>query len=122
MPLLTSPVDGSPMKQINRFGIELDICPTSGGVWLDKGELEKLMAFIKQAAAEEDRQHQAYDERYARDEPRYEEPRRQSSHGRSYDRDDDDDDDRDHYHRGGHPHGKHKKKGPMHQMMDIFDF
>ena len=53
MPLLTSPIDGSPMKPIHRFGIEIDVCPTSGGIWLDKGELEKLLSFIKQAAEEE---------------------------------------------------------------------
>lgn len=41
MPLLTSPIDGSPMEQIHRFGIEIDRCRTSGGIWLDKGELEK---------------------------------------------------------------------------------
>ena len=53
MPLMTSPIDGSPMRQINRFGIEIDVCPTSGGIWLDKGELEKLMQFIKDDAARE---------------------------------------------------------------------
>ena len=53
MPLLTSPIDGSPMKQINRYGIEIDVCPTSGGIWLDKGELEKLMSFIREQAVNE---------------------------------------------------------------------
>lgn len=55
MPLLVSPIDGSPMRQIHRFGIELDVCPSSGGVWLDKGELEKIMSLIKEAAQEEKR-------------------------------------------------------------------
>lgn len=53
MPLLTSPIDGSPMKQINRYGIEIDVCPTSGGIWLDKGELEKIMSMLQQEAASE---------------------------------------------------------------------
>ena len=53
MPLLTSPVDGSPMKQINRYGIEIDVCPTSGGIWLDKGELEKIMHMLQQEAVSE---------------------------------------------------------------------
>jgi Zn-finger nucleic acid-binding protein len=57
MALLTSPIDGSPMKQINRFGIEIDVCPTSGGVWLDRGELEKLISFIKESAEEDARQY-----------------------------------------------------------------
>ncbi len=53
MPLLTSPIDGSPMKQVTRYGIEIDICPATGGVWLDKGELEKLMAVIRDTAVQE---------------------------------------------------------------------
>ena len=47
MPLLTSPIDGAPMRQIHRYGVEFDVCPTTGGVWLDKGELEKLIALVK---------------------------------------------------------------------------
>ncbi len=47
MPLLTSPIGGAPMRQIHRFGIEFDVCPTTGGMWLDKGELEKLIALVK---------------------------------------------------------------------------
>lgn len=60
MPLLTSPIDGSPMKQIHRYGIEIDVCPTSGGVWLDKGELEKIMAAIQNSIANEQQQMAQY--------------------------------------------------------------
>ncbi|MEQ1607657.1 MAG: zf-TFIIB domain-containing protein [Hyphomonadaceae bacterium] len=52
MSLLTSPIDGSAMRQIRRYGIELDVCPTSGGVWLDKGELEKLITLVSDEASE----------------------------------------------------------------------
>mgnify|MGYP003430506418 CR=1 FL=1 len=52
MPLLTSPIDGSAMRRIRRYGIELDVCPTSGGVWLDKGELEKLITLVSDEASE----------------------------------------------------------------------
>jgi len=48
MPLQTSPIDGSPMRRIIKHGVEIDICPTSGGIWLDKGELEKIMQYIRQ--------------------------------------------------------------------------
>jgi len=47
MPLATSPIDGSAMRQIRRYGIELDVCPVTGGVWLDKGELERLIALVR---------------------------------------------------------------------------
>jgi len=53
MPFIRSPSDGAPMRQINRYGIEFDVCPTTGGVWLDKGELEKLIALVKEETLQE---------------------------------------------------------------------
>lgn len=50
MPLPPSPVDGAPMRKIHRYGIEFDVCPTTGGVWLDKGKLEKLIALVQAEA------------------------------------------------------------------------
>lgn len=35
------------MKQVTKYGITIDYCPKSGGVWLDKGELEKLIEYAK---------------------------------------------------------------------------
>lgn len=104
MPLLTSPIDGSPMKQINRYGIEIDVCPASGGVWLDKGELEKLMMLMQEASQEE--------QQYMQQRPAY-----ANGNGRDSGRYDDDD-----YRHGHHHKGKHKKKGALSQMMEIFDF
>jgi Zn-finger nucleic acid-binding protein len=31
------------MREIEKSGIRLDICPGCKGIWLDRGELEKLM-------------------------------------------------------------------------------
>ncbi len=53
MPLLSSPIDGAPMRAVQRYGIEIDVCPTSGGVWLDRGELEKLIDIIREDAAQD---------------------------------------------------------------------
>ena len=53
MPLLTSPIDGSPMNEIERYGIKLDMCPTSGGIWFDKGEVEKLIHFVREETIKE---------------------------------------------------------------------
>ena len=44
MPLLLCPNDNGAMQTVQRSGVEFDICPTCRGVWLDRGELEKLMA------------------------------------------------------------------------------
>ena len=51
MPLLTSPIDGVAMRQIRRYDIELDVCPTSGGVWLDKGMKAIFLAPLLLTAA-----------------------------------------------------------------------
>ncbi|MFM7630193.1 MAG: zf-TFIIB domain-containing protein [Alphaproteobacteria bacterium] len=101
MPLLTSPIDGSPMKPIHRFGIEIDVCPTSGGIWLDKGELEKLLSFIKQAAEEEN--------------ALYNTPKHHPSEHHLRGRHDDDDYD-------SHRKPFKKKKSGLSQIMDVFDF
>ena len=50
MPLMTSPIDGSPMREVERYGVKMDICPSSGGIWLDSGELEKIIIAIRQEA------------------------------------------------------------------------
>ena len=51
MPLLMCPNDNAAMQTLDRNGVQFDMCPTCRGVWLDRGELEKLMA----SAAEEGR-------------------------------------------------------------------
>ena len=43
MPLLMCPNDDAPMQTLERAGVAFDMCPTCRGVWLDRGELEKLM-------------------------------------------------------------------------------
>jgi Zn-finger nucleic acid-binding protein len=53
MPLISSPIDGSPMREIERYGVKIDICQTSGGVWLDRGELEKIIVMIREEALRE---------------------------------------------------------------------
>jgi uncharacterized protein len=41
----------TPLIIIERNGIEIDYCPACRGVWLDRGELEKLMDGAAQAVA-----------------------------------------------------------------------
>ena len=43
MPLLMCPNDNASMQSVNRGGVEFDMCPACRGVWLDRGELEKLI-------------------------------------------------------------------------------
>jgi len=37
------PVDDTVLAISDRQGIEIDYCPTCRGVWLDRGELDKLI-------------------------------------------------------------------------------
>lgn len=37
------PTDDSVLQISERQGIEIDYCPTCRGVWLDRGELDKLI-------------------------------------------------------------------------------
>lgn len=54
MPLVTCPCEEmAPMKQVQRDGVEIDVCTKCRGVWLDRGELEKLLAVVRQAEAED---------------------------------------------------------------------
>jgi hypothetical protein len=37
------PIDRTPLTMSERQGIEIDYCPTCRGVWLDRGELDKII-------------------------------------------------------------------------------
>lgn len=49
MPLLMCPNDNSSMQEINRNGVLIDVCPQCRGVWMDRGELEKLLELARPA-------------------------------------------------------------------------
>lgn len=80
------PVDNVELVMSERHGIEIDYCPTCRGVWLDRGELDKI---IERAALQEAPRQQAappprYQER--RPDPRYD--NRDHYRGRDFDDDD----------------------------------
>ncbi|MBF0131977.1 MAG: zf-TFIIB domain-containing protein [Magnetococcales bacterium] len=54
MPLLLCPNCNVGMLVVQRSGIELDTCPQCRGIWLDRGELEKLLQPIR------DQEHSPY--------------------------------------------------------------
>lgn len=99
MPLLLCPNDNSTMQTVQRSGVEFDICPTCRGVWLDRGELEKLL----DAAGRDVQPDGASDQRMSH----HRAPAPQDYRPRH--RDWDDDDDRRHY----------KRRRPS--IFDIFD-
>jgi Zn-finger nucleic acid-binding protein len=97
------PVDNATLLITDRSGIEIDYCPECRGVWLDRGELDKL---VQGSASYEENRRESRDDRNHED--------------RRHDYDDDDRDRgydrRDSHHSGGH----HKKKEGF--LGDLFDF
>lgn len=102
MPLLLCPNCNTSMTAVNRQGVEFDMCPACRGVWLDRGELEKLVAGASEGPA-----------RAPAPPPAPEASYRPAPPQRPY-RDDDDDDD---YRR----HGSHKGRKKRFDLFDIFD-
>jgi len=37
------PIDGENLVMTDRAGVEIDYCPKCRGVWLDRGELDKIV-------------------------------------------------------------------------------
>ena len=87
------PIDGSTLLLSERQGIEIDYCPQCRGVWLDRGELDKLIARSDDDDDDDDR-----------------------SRRRDFDRRDDDRRDREY---APSQHRPRKKKG---FLGDIFEF
>lgn len=60
------PIDGETLVMADRNGVEIDYCPKCRGVWLDRGELDKIVeraAGSRQDARQDDRRDDRRDER-----------------------------------------------------------
>ena len=84
-----------PLTMADRSGVEIDYCPTCRGVWLDRGELDKI---IERAAVSIDYSPRATERPFA-----------PSEYDRKREKYDDDDD-----------RGYRKKRGGF--LGEIFDF
>ncbi len=56
------PIDGTSLVISERSGVEIDFCPQCRGVWLDRGELDKI---LDRAAAVAPQPARGYDDRAA---------------------------------------------------------
>jgi Zn-finger nucleic acid-binding protein len=61
--LMKCPIDETELVMSERKGVEIDYCPKCRGVWLDRGELDKILE--RAAAAEPPRAEYGRDNRYA---------------------------------------------------------
>lgn len=92
---MNCPNDNTQLLLSERQGVEIDYCPKCRGVWLDRGELDKL---IEKASVQQPTQEQ------------FRNSQNSIHNGKEYDDDDDYN-----YNRGG----AHKRKS---MLGDLFDF
>jgi uncharacterized protein len=102
---MSCPICKTGLTLSERAGIEIDYCPTCRGVWLDRGEIDKIIersvADMKPAQLREEPARQDHgSDRYRGDDSRYRDDHRRY-------RDDDDD----------YRHGKRKKSF----LSELFD-
>ena len=105
MPLLMCPNCDASMQAVQRATVEFDMCPQCRGVWLDRGELEKLMAMERGEPRSAAPRLPDYDR------PREDRPREHADHRPAYRHDDD---------RRHHGQGHYGKKKRF-DLFDIFD-
>ena len=106
MRFLVCPACKGEMKEVNKRGVLIDTCTECRGVWLDRGELEKIAGALE--AGEERRP--VANSGFLAGAP--------VAHHRK--RDDDDDDDH-RYHDRRHGHGTPHQKSGMARFLDFFD-
>ncbi len=70
------PIDNTELAMADRQGIEVDYCPTCRGVWLDRGELDKI---IERSADDRPTSQQAEKPRYRHDDDRHRDDRHYGS-------------------------------------------
>jgi uncharacterized protein len=88
------------MREVDKDGVAIDVCPDCKGVWLDRGELEKLMSEVRT-------ERRGYDEWIH-------ERERSSTYKDSYPRD------HGHYSNSSHYRPK-RKKSVFERLEDLFD-
>jgi Zn-finger nucleic acid-binding protein len=59
------PVDDTTLEMSDRQGIEIDYCPKCRGVWLDRGELDKLIEREQRWVEERDEDNRKRDKKPA---------------------------------------------------------
>lgn len=58
--MLNCPLCRVPMREVSKEGVLIDVCMQCRGVWLDRGELEKIIASSKEVIRDYDEIHRNY--------------------------------------------------------------
>jgi Zn-finger nucleic acid-binding protein len=96
MPLLMCPNCNEGMQEVRRNEVQIDVCSKCRGVWLDRGELEKLLHSAREVEADYERERESW----MRQPPAYQPQQQHYDYG----------------HRG-----RYKKRKKFADLFDIFD-
>lgn len=97
---------GSRLVEVDRSEILIDACPSCRGVWLDRGELDKILVRERELAAGHDADEDFLAEVEGRRRPA---PSRSNDRDRDYERSD----------YGKHGRGKRKRRGLLENLLDF---
>ncbi|NJD20711.1 MAG: hypothetical protein FIA95_15680 [Gemmatimonadetes bacterium] len=104
------------LEEREREGVPIDVCPQCRGIWLDRGELERLIArAMEEQEAIARRAGGRAEEREYRDD-RDDRDDREHGRGRDYD-----DRGHGHHHDDDHGHDSRQGYGRKRSWLDIFD-
>ncbi len=80
---MNCPMCNVELKMAERQGVEIDYCPQCRGVWLDRGELDKIIERANSERFVDDRARRSYDNKddEARDERDYPDGSRKRKRG-----------------------------------------
>ena len=109
------PVDNETLIMADRNGVEIDYCPKCRGVWLDRGELDKIIERAASAASPQSERPPSERPQSERERPQTTAAREIPEPARTPPRRRDDDDDE--YDRRGKPHRRRESF-----LSDLFDF
>lgn len=65
--LMKCPNDNTTLVMTERNGVEIDYCPECRGVWLDRGELDKIIERSSQAQGNQAQQYRSDKSSYSRE-------------------------------------------------------
>lgn len=114
---MNCPVCDAKLRQVNKHGVEVDICPDCKGVWLDRGELDKIIQMVSEGVGSDYVDRDAAEER-----PReYREQPRQRVDERDYERERHHEDQHSHSDKGDPKYtNKRKRESLLGNIMDMF--
>ncbi len=101
------PVCQQPLDETEKWGVRLDVCQRCRGVWLDQGELEQIIGYIRASlgTSAPDYGNAAMND-----------PRRRYDHDHDHDHDQHHDDEHDEYDQ----RGRRKRRFELGDLFDIF--